>query len=382
MSGTPHPDIAAVILAAGLSSRMGSLKALLPFGTGTVLEHISTAYRKAGVTNILVVTGHNAGMIGAEAARLGLGTVHNPGYLEGMFSSACTGLAAVLEAGYRHVFVHPVDIPLVRFDTLARMAEYGPGLEADLCLPAFGGECGHPPLLDARVLPQILSWQGEGGLKAAFSGLARCEIPVADQAVLLDMDTPEAYQKALLLLERSGIPSTGEAYALLRLHQVPEKGIAHGRAVSLVARALAEALNATGATLDVQLAESAAVLHDIAKGQPRHEETGGKLLRGLGFVRLENIVASHRDRRLAENCPILEADVVYLADKLVRGAGRMSIPDRFAEKIIRYQLDAEATAAICLRRDNALHMAACFEAATGRQLEDVLKPLDLPWNNL
>ncbi|MDO5538255.1 MAG: NTP transferase domain-containing protein, partial [Desulfovibrionaceae bacterium] len=87
----------AVLLAAGFSSRMHALKPLLPFGDGTVLARTAGIWRRAGVERLVLVTGHRAEEIEAEAARLALPCVRNPRPEEGMFASLKLGLARCLE---------------------------------------------------------------------------------------------------------------------------------------------------------------------------------------------------------------------------------------------------------------------------------------------
>ncbi len=373
------PDIAAVILAAGFSSRMGRFKPLLPLGETSALGHIAAAYRRAGVTKLLAVSGHAAEELEAEAAALGIPVARNPRYAEGMFSSACAGLAAV--SGARRIFVHPVDIPLVRPDTLSYLAFRAEELDCAAALPGFLGEPGHPPLIDAALVPEILAWTGGGGLKGALARHSPCRIPVADRHILFDMDTPEAYAEALRRQARAYIPTPEEAVEMLRLYgHTPERGIAHARGVAKVALALCDALNACGYSLDRELVETAALLHDIAKGLPRHEETGGALLADLGFARIAEIVAAHLDMHLPDGAPLTEKELVYLADKLVRGPYRIGLEDRFAEKIAQWKDDPAASAAIRGRLDNARAMLTRFEAELDRPLEDILRSLDLPWD--
>ena len=89
-------SVAAVILAAGYSSRMGDFKALLPFGRGTVLECVVTTLRAAGVERIVVVSGYRAEETEAEACRLGIDAARNPQFATGMSGSVRVGITACL----------------------------------------------------------------------------------------------------------------------------------------------------------------------------------------------------------------------------------------------------------------------------------------------
>ena len=118
--------------------------------------------------------------------------------------------------------------------------------------------------------------------------------------------------------------------------------------------------------------ESAALLHDIAKGQPKHEAAGAALLDELGYGVAARIVEAHRDIPPESALEFTEREVIYFADKFVWGSRRVSVDARFQEKLDRFQGDAEATAAIRRRLRNALDMQHRIEEATGAPLERLL----------
>lgn len=375
----PGRPVAAVILAGGLSSRMqGPLKPLLPLAGSTPLARLAATFRAAGLDDILVVGGHRQADIAAEAAGLGLGFAANPDYASGMFSSVRAGLAAVRPDAAR-VLITPADVPLFRPATVARLlARAGRRGAADVLYPTFAGERGHPPCLDARLIPPILAHAGPGGLRQALEPYLFEEVPVADACILADMDTPEDYAALTALARRLDVPSPAEAEALLAIEAVPPQGLAHARGVAAVAVALTRALNAAGAALDCELVQSAALLHDVAKGRPGHEIAGGRLLEDLGFSRAAPIVASHRDIELPPDAPLTERELVYLADKFVHGSRLVSVADRFGQKLAQFAGDAAATAAITRRRRNALALLARVEQALPRPLARVLAETGLP----
>ena len=85
--------LAAIVLAAGRSSRMGELKPLLPLGDATVLARAVGAFTDAGVDDVRVVVGWRGAEVGAAAAALGATVVVNDGWERGMFSSVAAGVA-------------------------------------------------------------------------------------------------------------------------------------------------------------------------------------------------------------------------------------------------------------------------------------------------
>jgi len=366
---------AAVIPAAGLSSRLPAFKPLLPLGDATTLERVVRACRRAGVREIIVVTGHRSAEVAGEAERLGARAVHNPDFLQGMFSSVCAGLAALsaLSGDAAGVFVHPVDIPLVRSHVHQRLMDRFARSTAPVLFPAYGGRRGHPPLLRAGRIPDILAWDGDGGLCGALEALGGEDVEVACAQIHFDMDDDAAYFAALGRLARLEVPGPDEARVMLASYfGVPPRGLAHAEAVARAAVALARALNRLGAGLDVRLVESAALLHDLAKGRPQHEAEGGRELLRLGFPVLADIVACHRDTALGQGQPVTEKEIVYLADKLVRADRYVGLEARFQEKLDMFEGDAAARTAIRGRRKRARAMLARVEREAGMDAAAIL----------
>ena len=113
--------LAAIVLAAGRSSRMHELKPLLEAGGRTLLERAVGAFTAVGIDDVVVVTGHRGDEVAPVAARAGAGTVPNPRFDDGMYSSVQAGVAA-LAAGVTRFFLLPADVPLVRPETVGRLA--------------------------------------------------------------------------------------------------------------------------------------------------------------------------------------------------------------------------------------------------------------------
>lgn len=189
-------NIAAIILAAGYSSRMGAFKPLLPFGETTVLERSIALFRAAGIADIRVVTGHRADDLLPLLARLQVRPLFNVHYAQGMFSSVLAA-AASLEAENEAFFLLPVDFPLLRpesVDSLLRAWRRG---EGRILYPTCHGRRGHPPLLAASYREAILAWPGHGGLRGLLQQYQEdaMNIETGDEGILLDMDTPEDYAR-------------------------------------------------------------------------------------------------------------------------------------------------------------------------------------------
>lgn len=376
MMSAPSPTLDAVILAAGLSSRMRGFKPLYPTGQGpeTLVERVLATCRQAGARETLVVTGREAERLEPVVLNAGGRPVRNARHLEGMFSSIQAGVAALGRdcAGF---FLLPVDVPGVRPQTLRRLAEAFDTRTREVLHPTFAGKRGHPPLLAASLIPSVLRSDGRGGLGALLDGRERerpacaLDVPVTDEAVLLDADTDEEHQALLPRLARPGLPSLAECREMLRLAGTPERAVEHGRAVAALGLAIGRALNERrGLGLDLARIETACLVHDLAKGRPQHEAEGGRILDEQGFFEIGSLVASHRDARVARVEDVDEAAVVYIADKLVSGVAPVPLLERFGRVLERHGDDPEARAAILGRRERALAVQTLVESLIGRRL--------------
>ena len=373
-SAAPASGLAGVVLAAGLSSRMGQFKPLLPLGGQSVLARVVGLLQGVGADPVLVVVGHRAAELEPLVRGLGAMPVRNPAYEQGMYSSLRAGLAA-LPATCQAFFLLPVDIPLVRPATLARLRAAWEQGQGPVLHPTFQGEWGHPPLVAAELAPAIMAYPGEGGLRGFWEqnpALAR-EVPVADRFILRDQDHPEDYAALTAELADYAVPNQAECLALLTevLGHAPDL-VAHCRLVGRVAQALAQAAQARGTALNSALALAGGLLHDAAKGQPNHPAAGAALLREMGFAAVAPLAAQHVDLAIEPGVPLGEAELVHLADKLVEADRRVALDQRFQGKLERRGGSPEARAAIARRWALARAIAARVEAAIGTTVEDCL----------
>lgn len=370
-------NVVVVVLAAGFSSRMGEFKPLLTLGDATVLERVVTLFQGAGVGDVRVVTGHRAAELEPLLSRLGVRSVANPDYRDGMFSSVAAG-AATIGAEVEAFFVLPVDVPLVRTETVRRLLDAWRQGRGDVVYPCFLGERGHPPLIAGRHAREIAGWQGAGGLRgvlARWEPTAR-EVEVADQNILCDMDTPEEYRLMRERSERLDIPTEAECRALLeRVLRVDSPILRHGQAVAEVAVQLAKELNRAGRFLDVPLLEAAGLLHDLARGESDHARTGARRLREMGYGAVADLVATHMELTVPEREPVGGAEVLYLADKLVQEERRVSLSQRFRAAMERHCDNPAVLGAVAGRLKTAQDIQRRLEAVLGRSLAEVIGPI-------
>lgn len=361
-------NLAGVILAAGLSRRMGRFKPLLTLGGRSLLARAVACLDQAGVHELRVVTGHLAEELRPALEDLGLAEVHNPDYARDMYTSVRAGVAA-LPQGIDAFFLLPVDIPLVRPASLNHLRPAFAAARPAVALPTFLGQLGHPPLIAADLIPAILAWPGQGGLQGLLERYAdrTLRVPVADQGVLLDMDTPEDHAHLQAVWERRRFPNQDEMAALLdEVQAAPAAVVAHGQAVARAARALGEALVAAGNPLDLETLEAAARCHDLAKGQPDHAQAGAAVLRDWGWPRVAELVARHADIDPPAQGPVGADEVLYLADKLVEGDRPVDMDQRFQAKLERHGGEPGAVMAIERRWNAARAIRGRIAAVCGR----------------
>ena len=200
--------VGAVVLAAGMSQRMGRLKALLPFGEKPMLARVLENLKGAGnIAPIFVVLGYAAEEIAHVAAQYDVELVYNAEYeAGGMLSSIQKGVGA-LPSDCQAFFLVLGDQPGVRPDTLRTLLTVRQKTHSPVTLPTYEGKRGHPILLAAWLIPEILALPADATLKTLITQYTSQiqAIPVLDSAVLADVDTPEDYERALREFAREEI---------------------------------------------------------------------------------------------------------------------------------------------------------------------------------
>lgn len=190
--------VGAVVLAAGMSTRMGQAKVLLPWlNDKPILEHIIDQLRTARVDHIVVVTGHYADDVRRVAERMGVETVHNPDYAQGeMLSSLQAGLRAMPDNIAAAMSVLG-DQPRIESRIVAQvMMAYAEG-KGEIIAPSYQRRRGHPILISRRFWPELLAL-GTGGaprdvINAHADQIGYVEVDT--DSVLRDVDTMQDYQQ-------------------------------------------------------------------------------------------------------------------------------------------------------------------------------------------
>ncbi len=193
--------VTAILLAAGLSKRMGRNKLLLPLGDETVIRKTARALCDSAASEIILVTGQAEEMMREALRGLDLRVAHNPRYAEGQSTSMVAGLRAAAETADAYLFVlgdQPLLTPRIVDDMISLYDTSRP--DALVVAPRFGGRRGNPTLFSAALKDELLRTSGdEGGrriirrLEAESPGkLVFLDLP--DDDMFLDVDTEKDYE--------------------------------------------------------------------------------------------------------------------------------------------------------------------------------------------
>lgn len=192
------PRVAALILAAGASSRMGKPKQLLDLGGKTMLEHVLAPVLRIGFDEIVTVIGHQADSIQSriliQDSRFRW--VMNPNYAKGQSTSLRAGIEALADR-CEGVMVFLGDTPWIEQKTMQEVLDKGAELllfneDPFVAQPAYQGVPGHPVFFGRVPMKLFSQLQGDRGAKPLIRQITdHYLIPVEDEGVLQDMDTPE-----------------------------------------------------------------------------------------------------------------------------------------------------------------------------------------------
>jgi molybdenum cofactor cytidylyltransferase len=188
------PRVAAIVLAAGRSTRMGAENKLLAdIGGKPMVRRVVEAALASTARPVLVVTGHMAADVAKALAGLDVVPIANPDY--------ATGLASSLKAGIREVpadcdgaLILLGDMPRVAVEHIDRLIDAFAAAPDAIIVPVHEGRQGNPVLWPLRYFPQLLHLEGDAGAKRliAVHGAQVREVEIGSDAVFADVDTPEA----------------------------------------------------------------------------------------------------------------------------------------------------------------------------------------------
>lgn len=197
--------IAALVLAAGRSTRMGGPNKLLAEIGGRPMVRIAVDEALASrADTVVVVTGHQHEQVKAALRGLNIKIVHNPDYAQGLSTSLRAGLRAVPDNA-DGVIVLLADMPQVEAALIDRLiATFDPGKGALVVVPTIEGKRGNPVLWSRRFFPELVAVEGDVGARHLIGQYSEAvvEVPVSGRGALTDIDTPEALKAVKSAVER------------------------------------------------------------------------------------------------------------------------------------------------------------------------------------
>ncbi len=193
-------SISAILLAAGESTRMGQLKALLPWDGGTLLEYQVRTLASAGTSEVIVVLGHDAGTIFPYVRSMQVKTAFNPQYRLGKTTSIKTGLGDVSPQA-QGVLLLAVDQPRP-LNVVRDLIQAHQETATQITAPRYQGHGGHPIIFSLALKPELerITEEKQGVrevMEAHKDGIHWVEVD--DPVVRLDINDMESYQRAKAL---------------------------------------------------------------------------------------------------------------------------------------------------------------------------------------
>jgi molybdenum cofactor cytidylyltransferase len=186
---------------------MGRNKLLIPLDGSRMIERVAEAVLASRATPVIVVTGHEAEAVRATLRAQPVEFVHNPAYHAGLSTSLAAGIAALPDA-VDGVVVCLGDVPGVSAAVIDRLiAAFDPDAGRAIVAPERDGKRGHPVLWGKQFFAALREVTGDTGGRGVLAGnmASLATIAVADDGVMMDIDTPEALAQYLADQARGGI---------------------------------------------------------------------------------------------------------------------------------------------------------------------------------
>lgn len=196
----------AIILAAGTSSRMaGANKLLLPLWSTTSVRLVAENLLKAGVQQVIAVTGYQGKKVQEILEGLPLTVAHNQAYEQGLTTSIQAGVSVATGSGYMFCLS---DMPFVsseEYKSILAFFEEKKQMDAPICVPVYDGQPGNPVVFSSAYRQQILQNTQMNGCKniAQANSTHVYHLAMKTPGVITDMDTPEDYNR-ILALQQTG----------------------------------------------------------------------------------------------------------------------------------------------------------------------------------
>jgi molybdenum cofactor cytidylyltransferase len=188
-------QVSAVLLAAGSARRMGQLKQLLPLGSLTVIEHCANTIFSAGISDVVLVIGPDGEAVSSAVEHLPVRVAMNHDHGSDMAASVRVGLHALKDSASA-VMICLADHPLVQSETMKLLLVRHQANPASIIIPSHNRRRGHPTLFPRKIIQEIFE---SSSLRDVIGAHVRMTVYLntEDEGVLLDMDTPQDYERIL-----------------------------------------------------------------------------------------------------------------------------------------------------------------------------------------
>jgi molybdenum cofactor cytidylyltransferase len=191
--------LAAVILSAGASSRMGRPKALLPYREGTFLEHLIQVTRHPRIGPTRIVLGAGAQVIRTIANLDPSVVVLNPEWEQGQLSSIRAGLRSLEGIETDGIVLCPIDHPLVSARLVSDLVERFYEEKKAIVLPTYNGHRGHPAIFSSALYGELVAAPDEKGARSVVWSHAAdiLEVSTDEEGVVLNLNDPDMLRRAI-----------------------------------------------------------------------------------------------------------------------------------------------------------------------------------------
>lgn len=333
-----------------------------------MVEVVIHLFQECGIADIIVVTGHNHELLKPLIEKAGARPVFNPDFETGMLGSIQKGVGQVSNKS-RGFFLLPVDIPAIRPATIQALVWAFQKTPKNIIIPEFEQTPGHPPLIPAHLIPEIMDIDSNSTLRDVLLNPKnhRIRLNTHDRGILLDADTKETYEIMSEKYRRLNIPDKKECWSIINSVLAGETTLqVHLNIVADTALRLNRAVNKD---LSKDLIQAAALLHDIKRKEKNHAKVGSRFIKNLGFPQVASIVAQHMTIKPGNR--ITEKEIVYFADKLCKGTRvEADYAQRFADKIKQVP---KAETRIFQRYEAMQQIQTQIETAAGQSIQTILQ---------
>ena len=201
MYAVEKASVSVVLMAAGLSTRMGQNKLLLPFGEKSVIQHTLDNLIASRACETIVVIGSKAIKMHQAVSDRDVIVVYNPDYTNGMSTSLKTGIRMVNES-VKYIMIALGDQPFISSLSYNYLIDATQKTSKLFLVPTYHGERGNPIMMSAKLCSELYRQDGDIGGRELLKKYSEdmCEIPLEDEGIVINMNTIQEYQKRMKYL--------------------------------------------------------------------------------------------------------------------------------------------------------------------------------------